>query len=109
MVIDDLKLLLGIGKDDSSKDDLLNLLIKMSTSRLKALLGGIDPPSLLDHIILEVSIARFNRIGSEGLSSHGVEGESLSFNDDDFKPYAEEIQAYLDTQKDNTKGKLRFL
>ena len=33
---------------------------------------------------MDVSVIRFNKIGSEGLSSHTVEGESLSFAEDDF-------------------------
>lgn len=109
MILNNLKIFLGIEKKDNSKDELLNLIIETATSRLKVLLGGIDPPNELHHIILEVSIVRFNRIGSEGLSSHGVEGESQSFNDYDFEPYKNEIQAFLDTQSENTKGKLRFL
>lgn len=109
MILNNLKIFLGIEKNDNSKDELLNLIIETATSRLKVLLGGIEPPVELDHIILEVSIVRFNRIGSEGLSTHGVEGESQSFKDDDFEPYKNEIQAFLDTQSENTKGKLRFL
>ncbi len=30
-----------------------------------------------DHIKLSVCISRFNKIGSEGLASHTVEGESM--------------------------------
>ena len=52
---------------------------------------------------------RFNRIGSEGFSSHSVEGESLSFSDDDFAGYREDIQTYLDSQKEAKKGRVRFL
>jgi hypothetical protein len=52
---------------------------------------------------------RFNRIGSEGLSSHSVEGESLSFTGSDFDGFMGEIQAWLDLQKESTRGKVRFL
>ena len=108
MILNNLKVFLGI-KDDS-KDEVLKLIIDTTTSRLKVIIGGIEPPLSLDHIILEVSIVRFNRIGSEGLKSHTVEGENQSFNeDDDFKPFEKEIQAFLDSQSGNTKGKLRFL
>ena len=109
MVIDDIKSLLGFDAESTEKDDLLELVIKNSTSRLKILLGGIDPPTELDYIIVEVSIIRFNRIGSEGAQSHSVDGESLSFSDDDFEQFKDEIQAYLDSQKESTRGKLRFI
>ena len=108
-MLNDLKLMLGIAPTETDLDEKLRLIIEGVRARLKRLLGGIDPPAELDDIILEVSIIRFNRIGSEGLSSHTVEGESLSFGDDDFKGYADEIQAFLNTQKDSTKGKVRFL
>lgn len=109
-MLENLKLMLGIAVDDSDRDRLLELLLSQATARLKLLLGGIEPPEEMDHIILEVSVIRFNRIGSEGMTSHSVEGESLSFNAaDDFSTFADEIQAYLDKQKDNSRGKVRFL
>ncbi|MFR9207027.1 MAG: phage head-tail connector protein [Lachnospiraceae bacterium] len=108
-MLTDLKLMLGIASQDTSLDDKLNLIISMTEERLKALLCDKEPPESMKHIILEVSIIRFNRIGSEGLTSHTVEGESLSFSNDDFAEYADEIQTYLDTQNDVARGRLRFL
>lgn len=106
-MLDNLKLLLGI--DDSDMDNKLKLIISNATSRLKLLLGGIDPPDTLNYIILEVAIMRFNRIGSEGLASHTVEGESLSFSGSDFDMFADDIQAFLDSQKESKRGKVRFI
>lgn len=108
-MLDDLKLLLGITKDDTDRDALLKKLISMATARLTLLLGGIDPPEEMDHIILDVTVARFNRIGSEGLSSHAVEGETLQFVDDDFAQFRDEIQDWMNRQTETTKGRLRFL
>lgn len=108
-MLEDLKVLLGIATDDVSVDAKLKLILSHATARLTLLLGGIEPPESLEHIILEVAIIRFNRIGSEGMSSHSVEGESNSFSDNDFAAFADEIQAFLDSQKDSTRGKLRFL
>ena len=106
-MLNKLKLMLGI--EDKDLDEKLGLIISMTTSRLKLLLGGIEPPAEMEHIILDVSIIRFNRIGSEGMASHSVEGESISYGDDDFIAYADEIQAFLDSQKESTRGKVRFL
>lgn len=108
-MLEDLKLMLGIDADDSDLDRKLQLIIATTTSRLKLLLGGMKPPQEMDHIILEVSIIRFNRIGSEGMESHSVEGESTSYADDDFSGFSNEIQAFLDSQKESTRGKVRFL
>lgn len=108
-MLDNLKMMLGIAADDIDLDPKLKLILSNTTARLKLLLGGIDPPEEMDHIVLDVAIMRFNRIGSEGLSSHSVEGESLSFSENDFDGFASEIQAWLDLQKESTRGKVRFL
>lgn len=108
-MLNNLKLMLGIDATDTSRDDLLNLLLSTATARLRLLLGGVEPPASMEHIIREVSIIRFNKIGSEGMGSHSVEGESLSFAEDDFASFADEIQAYLDTQTESKRGRVRFL
>ena len=108
-MLEDLKLLIGIKLDDISSDEKLKRIISLTTKRLKVLLGGIEPPEEMEHIILEVAVIRFNRIGSEGMSSHSVEGESNTFSDNDFNAFSDEIQAFLDSQKDSTRGKLRFI
>lgn len=108
-MLDNLKVMLGIDAEDKSLDAQLLLIVQMVTARLQILLGGIEVPEELQHIVLEVAIMRFNRIGSEGLSSHTVEGESLSFANSDFDSFSDEIQAFLDTQKDNTRGKVCFI
>lgn len=108
-MLDKIKLLLGFTDDD--RDELLELIIELTTSRLRQKLGGIEAvPEDLDYIVEEVSIIRFNRIGSEGLTSHIVEGESLTFSDNDFDGFKEDIQSYLDRQNENPKkGGFRFL
>lgn len=108
-MLEDVKELLGIAEDDKTMDTRLNIIIAATTKRLKVLLGGLDVPDDLKYIVTDVSIMRFNRIGSEGLSSHSVEGESLSFSNNDFEPYMDDIQSYLNAQKEATKGKVRFL
>lgn len=88
----------------------LEVINQMTEDRLKVLLGGVDSiPEALEYVVTEVSVARFNRIGSEGLSSHSVEGETMQWGDDDFAPYREDIEAYLNTQVDSKIGKVRFL
>lgn len=108
-MLNDLKLMLGIDSNDTDQDEKLQLILSTVTARLRLLLGDIKPPESMDHIILEVAIIRFNRIGSEGLSSHTVEGESLTFADSDFDGFQDEIQAFLESQNNSSRGKLRFL
>ena len=107
-MLEELKVLLGLPETNVSQDKKLMLILNAAKSRLKLLLGGIEPPEELNYIILDVAIIRYNRIGSEGLSNT-VEGESLSWSDNDFAGYMDDIQSYLDRQKEATKGKVRFL
>lgn len=106
-MLDKLKLMLGI--EDTDLDDKLSLILSGATSRLKLLLGGTEPPQEMEHIIIDVAIARFNRIGSEGLTDHTVEGESLSFTENDFDQFSDEIQAWLSSNSESSRGKLRFI
>lgn len=107
-MLDNLKLLLGI--DTTDQDERLTWLIDTVSKRLCILLGGAkEVPETLEYVVVEVAAVRFNRIGSEGYSSHTVEGESMSFSDDDFAGYANEIQAYINSQDDNKTGKVRFI
>ena len=83
---------------------------QMTEERLKWKLGGIDKvPPELSFIVTEVSIARFNRIGSEGLSDHTVDGETMRWSDDDFAPYESDIQDYREKMEGNGKGVVMFL
>lgn len=107
-MLENLKILLEI--TDDVQDKKLKWLIESVSDRLRILLGGVNVvPESLEYIVIEVSVIRFNRLGSEGYSSHSVEGESISFADDDFAGYANEIQAWVNAQDDNKTGKVRFI
>ena len=113
--LDTLKNLLGVTSENTQADDMLNAnleyILDSTEARLKNLLGGVEPPEELRHIIIDVSCIRFNRIGSEGTASHSVRDESISFVDDDFSGYMSEINAWLQAQDDTktNKGKIRFM
>lgn len=112
-MLEQLKLMLGLtGTLDTDTRAKLEAIIEMVSQRLCILLTAEEVPEALEYVVVEVAIARYNRIGSEGTASHTVQGESMNWNnDDDFAPYLDEIQAWLDAQEDptTTKGRLRFL
>ena len=82
-----LRTLLGI--PDDSRDALLTTIVSAVQARLLLLLGGAS--------------------GSEGMSSHSVEGETVAYADNDFAGYMSEIEAYLDEQQTTRRGRVRFL
>ena len=97
--------LLGLDKETLQ----LTTIIKLTESRLKALLGVDVVPQELEYIEVEVAVRRFNRVGSEGASAHSVEGESWTFSDNDFEAFADDIQNWRSGQEEKKKGKVRFI
>lgn len=105
-MLDQVKTLLGLS--DDSQDEKLESVITLTSARLASLLGTDGVPKEMEYIAIEASIRRFNRIGSEGMSSHNVEGESISYKDNDFADFMDEIEAYR-SKNDNPVRRLRFL
>nr|DAT82550.1 MAG TPA: Head Tail Connector Protein [Caudoviricetes sp.] len=105
-IIDDVTTLLGFSEGESNAT--LNVIIRLTTNRLKTLLDVEEVPNELEYIVTEVSIVRYNKIGSEGISSHTVEGETMAFNDNDFNGYLNDIEAWKNKQNE-VKGVVKFL
>lgn len=107
-LLENLKKLLDIR--DDSQNDKLQAIVKSVYERLCVLLNVEFVPEQLQYIITEVSVIRFNRIGSEGMSSHTVEGETISFStEDDFNAFAADIEAWQLAQTEPKKGRVRFI
>ena len=84
-IIEQVKTLLGIS--DDLQDNLLSVIQMLTESHFKAYSKQDNIPENLNYIIVEVMVKRFNRIGSEGMSSQTVEGLSMAFELDDFSEY----------------------
>ena len=110
--LDNVKALLEL-QGIHEKDDVILAILDNTEARLKVLLENAqEVPEELNYIIIEVAVSRFNRIGSEGYTRHGIEGENISLSDNDFEPYMNDISRYLALQKqtdDAKRGKLIFL
>lgn len=105
-IIDDVTALLGFSDEKYNKT--LDVIIRLTTNRLKTLLDVEKVPTELEYIVTEVSIVRYNKIGSEGVTSHSVEGETMSFSDNDFKGYLNDIEVWKN-KKNEVKGVVKFL
>ena len=108
-MLEEIKTLLGI--KDNLQDDVLGVIIKNVTSHLVGLLGK-PIPAELNYIIVEISVRRFNRLGTEGMKSETVEGHKVDFYDldKDFDPFLGIIEAHKDVVPEAPKrGKVMFL
>lgn len=103
-----IKIMLGI--EDDLQDELLDILVSNVTNHLRSLLSK-DVPEELEFIVEEITVRRFNRLGTEGMQSESVEGHSISFYDlaDEFTPYLTIINNHKDDDHENAKrGKAMF-
>ena len=102
-----LKTYLGIPEDKTDFDGVLKLIIDNTELQLKVKLGLFDDfapvPYELSYIPLQVEVKRFNRLKNEGMTSFTQEGESITFNDNDFDEFASDID---DWKKNNGHGVL---
>lgn len=95
----------GESDQDAALRNKLSAILDSVTEQLKMRLGGVDEvPTALAYIVTEVAVARYNRIGSEGMASHNVEGESIGWATDDFASFADEIDQWRNS---NGSGKVR--
>ena len=110
-MLEKILILLGLDEPTEAMEDRVETIMELTEQRLQLLLGQTTIPEALSYIVVEVTVARFNRIGSEGLSSHTVQSESMSWTDDDFKPYLSDIQDWLNAQEEvtTTRGRVRFI
>lgn len=107
-MLENVKALLGL-ESDSSLDSKLQTIYNLTTARLCTLIKEKTIPEDLRYIVDEVVIRRFNRIGSEGMSNHTVEGESIAYSGGDFDEFMPDIERYLKDQDRQSKKVIRFL
>jgi len=107
-MLERIKKLLGIG--DDLQDDVLNIIIENVSKHLKVMLGK-EIPEDLNFIVEEITIRRFNRLGTEGMKSESVEGHSITFYDlkDEFVPYADIIASHKEPPEKPGRGKVLFI
>lgn len=95
-VIETIKLLLGV---DDDKDDILNEIISLTSSKILSYIKEDKVPKTLNWIVIEMSIKRYNRIGSEGMKSESVDGTSVSYEEDELENYYSHLNDYNSTHK----------
>lgn len=109
-VVEDVLTLLSLSAPaDQSLIQRVSLIVDGITRALSIRIGGVPVPAELGYIVRDVSLSRYNRIGSEGASSHSVEGEEMTWTHDDFAAYAGDINMWIAQQRGPGGGIVRFL
>jgi len=76
----------------------LAILENMTTDRIKAIIGKNELPSQLQYVVTDVIMARYAKLGSEGMKATSQDGLSFTFSDDDLAPYMDEILAFKEVE-----------
>jgi len=90
-MLNNIKLLLGI--TDSSKDALLTLLINQAIDEAINITHN-DAVSSYENIIAGMVIWRYNRLGSEGVTSENYSGVSFNYSSDYPEPLLRELKSF---------------
>ena len=85
----------------NNQDELIENIFDLVNEKVVSYLGVGKVPKSLEWILVELSVQRFNRIGSEGISSESVEGGSTVYIEDELAPYYKFLDEYISTN--NTK------
>ncbi len=99
--------------EDSQQDDVLDIFITNAEKHLLGLFRKVNKeiteiPKECDYIIEEITIRRFNRLGSEGFKSELVEGHRIDFYElkNEFDPYLDIIDSYKSDDHNFGRGKV---
>ena len=93
MLLNRIKVLLGITNNDN--EELLREIIEITKSKILSYINEIEIPIELEFVLVELSIKRFNRIGSEGFTSETVDGKTMSYEESEFEGYEKYLDDYI--------------
>ena len=88
MLLNRIKTLLGI----PDNDELIYEITELTKSKILNYINEVELPLELEFVLVELTIQRYNRIGSEGIASESVDGKSVSYEDmfENYKPYLDD-------------------
>ena len=88
MLLNRIKTLLGI----PDNDELIYEITELTKSKILNYINEVELPLELEFVLVELTIQRYNRIGSEGIASESVDGKRVSYEDvfENYKPYLDD-------------------
>jgi len=94
MDIEEMERLLDPKVDRSVKLDTISKMVKQ---RIAGIIGK-ETPNALGYVVTDLTLARYARLGSEGMKATNQDGLSFTFSDDDLAPYMDEILAFKEVE-----------
>ena len=98
--MEDLRTLLIQGEDEDGLQELkLEMAYSFAATLICSYIGENTIPEISESIVKEITIVRFQRFGSEALSSEQVDVVSFTYQDDYLSPYYAILDEYNSTKK----------
>ena len=89
-MLDKLKVLLGV----TDKDDILTILIDMCSQDAITYCHLDSIETTMQPVIIQMAMEKFNKLGSDGISSRGFSGVSESYTDDYSNAIYEQLKRF---------------
>ena len=88
MLLNRIKTLLNI----EGNENLIYEITELTKSKILNYINEAELPLELEFVLVELTVQRYNRIGSEGIASESVDGKSVSYEDifENYKPYLDD-------------------
>ena len=96
MTLDNIKVILSLAEDDT-QDELLSVLCTNAMNSINVYLGVSELPNELSFVVDELVVARYRKLGAEGIDTEKIDVLSTKYTADNLKPY----YAILDEYKSN--------
>ena len=86
-------------------EELITEIVNITEAKILNYINAREMPKELEFVLIELSVQRFNRIGSEGIASDSVDGKNISY-DDSFENYKTYLDDYIFRNNKNKGFKL---
>ena len=108
MTLDYIKILLGL-EDDDSQDEILAILLSNAVSTINVYLGVNELPNELEFVAEQLAIIKYNKLGSEGISTEKIDVLSTTYQADELASFKTILDSYKANNNLATTKRVKFL
>ena len=108
MTLDYIKILLGL-EDDDSQDEVLTVLLTNAVSTINVYLGVTELPNELEFVAEQLAIIKYNKLGSEGISTEKIDVLSTTYQADELASFKTILDSYKANNNLATTKRIKFL
>lgn len=104
MNLDNVKIILSI--NDNSKDELLTILLENAANTICVYINADKLPEKLNFVAEELAVARYRKIGSEGVSTEKIDVVTTTYSVNDLSRYKDILEMHKENKTGGRKVKM---